>query len=162
MVLRCGILMFAGFFLEIINYVAVKKAIDNDPIWRTNISEKCGSDALKGAFETRSMIDNGDVAACFGCYFGLVFAAYKWPMMHRSVLKNETFWKPAARLLITLLMWIPSAFLFFYLKPSHIKNIYLLMLLKTLLPTFAMGFILFGVSDRVNLKLGLLELSESS
>ena len=72
--------MFAGFFLEIINYVAVKKAIDNDPIWRINISEKCGSDAMKGAFETRSMIDNGDVAACFGCYFGLVFAAYKWVM----------------------------------------------------------------------------------
>ena len=83
MILGCGILMFAVIFLEIMNYITVQEAIENEPSWRRNITEKCGSDALRGAFETRSMIDNGDVGICFGCYFGLIFAAYKWPVLHR-------------------------------------------------------------------------------
>ena len=48
------------------------------------------------------------------------------------------------------------AFVFF---TSNDYNVFILMLIKTLLPTFICGFLIFGCVDYVNVKLGLLELS---
>ena len=152
--------MFACFFLEIVNYVVVNKTIENDPTWSKHIKEQCGDEDLKEAFQQRSMVDNGQIGFCFGCYFGLILAAKMWPNIHRGVLKNETLWKPVVRIMISALMMLPFGLVFLLLKPEHIENVYMLMIIKVLIPTFAMGFILFGISDRVNMKLNLLQVTE--
>ena len=83
-----------------------------------------------------------------------------WPAIHRYELANETFWKPIARFLVALILMIPFLAAFVLVKRDHISNIYLLAIVKSLIPAFICGFILFGVADIVNMKIKLLELTE--
>lgn len=45
----------------------------------------------------------------------------------------------------------------YLLGTSEIPNVYLLMLVKSLLPTTVAGFLLFGMSDEVSLRLHLYD-----
>ena len=102
------------------------------------------------------MLDNGGLGFSFGCYFGLLFHASKWPCMHVAELMNEARWKPFVRLAVTGGMCLPVLSLYL-LSTNQISNVYVLMIFKTFLPTLISGFIIFGLGDAVNIKLKLLK-----
>jgi len=58
---------------------------------------------------------------------------------------------------VTLLISAPILLLFLILNSNSIANIYLLLILKTLIPLLVAATLMFGVSDEANLKLGLYE-----
>ena len=107
------------------------------------------------AFQAKSMTDNGAIGQGFGAYLGLIFHAYMWPCMHSYELSQETWWKPFARLGVAVLMLVPFLPLIL-LTSNQISNVYCLMFFKTFIPSFAEGFIFFGVADYVNMRLKLL------
>lgn len=152
--------MFFSFAIEILNYAVVTRNIFNDPSWTTQITEKCGAAEMDNAFQTNSMIANGDIALQFGAFFGIVFEAYKWPGMHDAKLIDESGWKKYARFGMALLLCIPSTLLVL-LGPDQIKNIYCLMLISSFLPNFMAGFILFGIADQVNVICKLLKFEKT-
>ena len=105
------------------------------------------------------MHDNGLLALAFGSYFGLIFSAHQWPSLHARSLAHENLWKPVARLVVAALLCLPWLALFL-VKEDLISNVYALMVVNAFIPAFASGFILFGVADRVNMYLNLLQFSD--
>ena len=60
------------------------------------------------------------------------------------------------RLIVTVALIIPIL-LMYLLSPSQIPNLYVLMLLKTLIPMTVVGYLLFGIADQVCSMFGLLD-----
>ena len=100
------------------------------------------------------MMDYGALGLPFGSYFGFVFEAYKFPEMHTKELINEAWWKKFVRLLICVLLIVPT--IIFGLIPGEF-NVYLMMIIEGLIPSFLGSFIIWGLSDQVNKKLKLLQ-----
>ena len=80
----------------------------------------------------------------FGAFFGIVFyAKIKNPNPGKPKVKGEAYWKPIVRILIILGICGIVLLPYFFLNLETISNIYVLMVFKTFLPTFAVGFLLF-------------------
>ena len=106
------------------------------------------------------MIDNGIIGVGFGAYFGILFHAKHHPgLLQRPLLPNEGKHRPLLRVLVGLAIYAPICLLYL-LGTDQIDNIYVLMVLKTFTPAFVSGFLLFGVMDRANMRLGLLDLQD--
>ena len=146
--------MFATLFLHIINFYATNVTIENDPAWSEMIASKCDGKTLDN-YEKSQMNRLGKDAITFGSYFGILFIVRVWPRIHKSVLINEAIWKSIARLLIFGLINLPFSLMFTFLG-KHISNSFVHMIFNALLPSFIMGFIMFGIQDRVNMVLMLL------
>ena len=79
----------------------------------------------------------------FGAFFGIVFYAKRNPNPGKPKVKGEAYWKPIVRILIILVICGIVLLPYFLLNLDNVSNIYVLMVFKTLLPTFAVGFLLF-------------------
>ena len=134
--------------------------IVDDPEWTTNITTKCPKENIEEAYGAKSMLDVGITAVGFGSYFGLILHARFYPLLTTFTLTDEKAWKPLVRLLVAALLCAPLGILYLTMSADVISNVYVLMVLKTFLPCFGGGFILFGVQDVVNMKLGLLKFEE--
>ena len=99
-------------------------------------------------------MESGLVAIIFGSYLGLVFQSYLYPGVLRGEVLDDNFLKPILRLGVGVVMCLPVVGI--ALLQGYDSNLYLLLLTKTLLPTFLGGFVIFGLVDIVNIKLGLL------
>ena len=77
-------------------------------------------------------------------------------MRHYLQPEEQTVLKVIGRLVIAVLICAPIMALYL-LGTSEIPNVYLLMLVKSLLPTTVAGFLLFGISDEVSLGLHLYD-----
>ena len=102
------------------------------------------------------MIDNGILGFPFGCYFGMVFEAYKFPNLHTTEVINDVTWKKLVRFIVGILLCVPILCL--GIIPGQ-YNIYLMMIIKRFIPTFVSGFIIYGLSDEVNRRIKLLQFS---
>ena len=97
----------------------------------------------------------------FGAYFGILFFAKRNKLTGTPIVKGEAWWKPVLRTLITLLLVGIVLLPFFLLTVETISNIYVLMIFKTLLPTFAAGFLLFcGALEYIFVHMKILEIEE--
>lgn len=105
------------------------------------------------------MAEAGVVAIVFGSYLGIVFQACMFPGLPRGEILNENFLKSLLRFIVIAIMCLTALIPFFFIPNEG--NVYLLMFFKSMLPFFTIGFLIFGVADYVNIKLGLLELSSS-
>lgn len=65
------------------------------------------------------------------------------------------------RMLLSITVPLPFMSLFFIASWS-MENVFLLMAIKTLIPTLATMFIMFLISDRLFIKYGLLKLEDGS
>ena len=147
--------MILVFALQISNYLVMVPQIQNSATWSQNIASKCGAEKLNDAFTTKSMIDNGFIGLGFGSYYGLIIHAYLFPgMIHKKQI-NESWWKMLARPFIGAIANLPF-FSLYLLGPEQIENVYLLMVLKSFMPTLCLGLIMFGFNDRLCMSLGLL------
>ena len=77
-------------------------------------------------------------------------------MRHYLQPEEQTVLKVIGRIVIAVLICAPIMALYL-LGTSEIPNVYLLMLVKSLLPTTVAGFFLFGMSDEVSLRLHLYD-----
>ena len=141
-----GTVLFFAFALEIINYISVNPDIVNDPAWSTRITEKCGPDHLEEAYQSHSMIDNGEIGFSFGGYFGCIPFGYQSARIFTKTLTDETKCRAILRLLVTGVLCIP-VLLLGLIGGDQIGNVYVLMVLKSLIPTFGVGWIIFGIAD---------------
>ena len=64
--------------------------------------------------------------------------------------------KALARLVVAVVVSAPIMLLYL-LSSDQIANAYLLMIFKVFLPVLIASFLLFGVTDQINLKLGLYD-----
>lgn len=77
-------------------------------------------------------------------------------MRHYLQPEEQKVLKVIGRIVIAILICAPIMVLYL-LDTSEIPNVYLLMLVKSLLPTTVAGFLLFGMSDEVSLRLHLYD-----
>ena len=77
-------------------------------------------------------------------------------MRHYLQPEEQTVLKVIGRIVIAVLICAPIMALYLLGTPE-IPNVYLLMLVKSLLPTTVAGFLLFGMSDEVSLRLHLYD-----
>ena len=77
-------------------------------------------------------------------------------MRHYLQPEEQKVLKVIGRIVIAVLICAPIMALYL-LGTSEIPNVYLLMLVKSLLPTTVAGFLLFGISDEVSLGLHLYD-----
>lgn len=149
MTLRWFGILFAVILIEIGNYLVQKPLIENDPYWAEQLSAKCTEKSLNHAFEAKSMLDNGIIGIGFGGYLGVIFHAKRHPgMMMRKLSQSEPWYKSILRIAVGLAICLP-VFPLYLLSSEEIANVYALSLLKTFTPTFAAGFLIFGVFDEV-------------
>ena len=92
------------------------------------------------------MIDAGEIGFSFGSYFGCIPFGYQSTRIFEKTLKDETKCRAILRLLVTGVLCIP-VLLLGTLSGDQIGNIYVLMVLKSLIPTFGCGWIIFGIAD---------------
>ena len=77
-------------------------------------------------------------------------------MRHYLQPEEQKVLKVIGRIVIAILICAPIMTLYL-LGTSEIPNVYLLMLVKSLLPTTVAGFLLFGISDEVSFRLHLYD-----
>lgn len=93
----------------------------------------------------------------FGGYYGLIVQSAKFDgMRHYLQPEEKTVLKIIGRIFTAILICAPIMTLYL-LSTSQIPNVYLLMLVKTLIPTTVAGMLLFGFSDEVSLRLRLYD-----
>ena len=158
-----GIFLFALVMaLETTNYIVVEPTIDDQQNWITNITDKCPGAKMDEAFEAKSEIENGVMGFVFGCYFGVLFFGMRMSHLANVEVKNEAWWKPIFRILITIVICAIPLLPYHFLTPDVISNIYVLMICKTLVPTFIAGFLLYcGLLELIFMKLNLLKINLS-
>lgn len=99
----------------------------------------------------------------FGAFFGLTFFGTKNAKLCHTDVEDELWWKPLARIGITSIICGVVMLPYLLLTGQTISNIYLLMIFKTLLPTFAAGFLLFcGLFEHIFRKLDILKIESVS
>lgn len=104
------------------------------------------------------MLDIGTSAVGFGCFYGVILQSKFFKGMSQYVQPQKNLLlKILGRLGVTLGISTPILLMFLFLNSNSITNIYLLLILKTLIPLFVATTLMFGVSDEANLKLGLYE-----
>ena len=157
-----GLVVFAmALALEIVNYEVVVPRIVIDPRWSVNILTKCVGANLDEAFQNKSSVQNGIIGIGFGAYFGMVFFSFRNRQETRAVVTGEAIWKPFVRLLVILVVCGIVLLPYVFLTEDQIANTYVLMVFKTLLPTFAAGFLLFcGLFEYLFAKMNVLEIEE--
>ena len=98
----------------------------------------------------------------FGAYFGIVFYGHRTKgRVGKPLVKGEPWYHPLARFCIALLITAVLMLPYLLLTSDHISNTYILMIFKTLLPTFIVGFVLFcGLLDHIFEKLRILKFEE--
>ena len=109
------------------------------------------------------MVENGMVGLGFGAYFGMVFFGkhMKPEILSHVDMKDQGWWRPIARLAIVLLLCGIVGLPYLLLSKKAISNIYVLMTFKTLLPSFAAGFLLYcGLFEKIFLRYNLLKLDQ--
>lgn len=153
--------MLVTLIVMIADAVAADSIIINDPSWSKAIAEKCGEEEAKEAFLAEGIIDLGLVGLGFGSYLGIIFHARHQPgLTLRQVRSNQRWYTlPLLRALLVIPLSAPIGCLFL-LTEDQVSNSYILALLKTWIPMFSAGFIIFGVNDIVCQKIGLLKLGE--
>jgi hypothetical protein len=75
--------------------------------------------------------------------------------------ETKTVLKIILRVIVTVALIIP-VLLMYLLSPSQIPNLYVLMLLKTLIPMTVIGYLLFGIADQVCSMFSLLDKAPTS
>ncbi len=98
------------------------------------------------------MLDIGTTAVGFGCFYGVILQSKfcKGMLQYVQPRRNLTL-KILGRLGITLLISAPILLMYLILNSNSISNIYLLLILKTLIPLLVATTLMFGVSDEANL-----------
>ena len=144
--------------LELANYW-VETSLDdlNDPTWAQNIMSRPGCSNLPEiTFEEKSVVTSGLIGLGFGAYLGLLLYAKNIPeaMRDNSVQHDVEETSCGARLgrlcLAILVLALVAGTLFigigYLYTPS---SIYLVMLLKTLLPATFSGLYVFYLQDQL-------------
>jgi hypothetical protein len=99
----------------------------------------------------------GVTGLLFGVYFGLLQQSKSFDGMTNYVQpKTKTVLKIITRVVVTVVLIIPIM-LMSLLSPDQIQNLYVLMLLKNLIPLTVVGYLLFGIADQVCAMFGLLD-----
>jgi hypothetical protein len=89
----------------------------------------------------------------FGGYYGLILQSAKFDgMRHYLQPEEKIVFKIIGRIIQPVLICTPIMALYL-LGTSQISNVYLLMLVKSLIPTTFVGVHLFGFSDELSLRL---------
>ena len=142
---------------QILNYAIVSPRITIDPTWIEQITSKCGTSKLETAFQTLSLVQSGVTGLFFGGYFGCLFQTkYCEGMTKYQQPAENSILKCAARLILSAGISLPILLLYL-IKVETIPNDYLLMFVKSLLPLTVSGFLLFGVTDEISLRVGLYD-----
>ena len=94
----------------------------------------------------------------FGTYFGLIQQSKSFGgMVNFNQPRKQVLLKTIFRMLVTGVLIIPFLLMYFLLTPKQISNLYALMLLKELLPLTIVGYLLFGIVDKVCSKFNLYD-----
>ena len=98
----------------------------------------------------------------FGSICGLIFFGKRNFKICWVDREDERWWFFVVRLLVTLLICGVVMLPYLLLSIDSISNIYVLMIIKTLIPTFAAGFILFcGLLEHIFLRMKVLRFKEN-
>ena len=109
----------------------------------------------------------------FGALFGVIYFGKRMNAVPEAgsesiqygnvVIEGQKWWKPLLRLIVTLLIVGVVLLPYLLLTAKTIANIYVLMVFKTLIPTFAAGFVLYcGLLEYLFVKMKLLDLDTGS
>ena len=106
------------------------------------------------AWHYKSFVYLGMYGAGYGGYLGMLIHSKHYGGMGDDVMKNS-FWKIIVRYLVLAILAVPFALPFFFVPWT--ANLYLLLFLKTMLPTFFMLFINFSFHHALCVKLRLID-----
>ena len=97
----------------------------------------------------------------FGLYYGMLLSAHKFEGLSHYEEPQEYKWvKRISRLLLAVAVLVPFFLMFVLITEEHIPNVYALVVVKTLLPFFIMGFLFGSVCDFLSFKCRLFDSKE--
>ena len=97
------------------------------------------------------------MAEAFGAYMGLLFRAAKFPNL--TTVKEQNFKRACVLFLVTCLLCLPAAILFFHVRNSPGSfTVVQAMFLGRFLPILYFSFVLVGFSEYVAIKLKCFEM----
>ena len=117
----------------------------------------------KKMFQTKSLIDIGEVTYLFGAFFAILSCQKVYPGLITYPITNDTWEKITSRTFIATLLVAPWILLLYFMKHhSKISDPYALLLFQGIIPAIGTGFSLFLFADLVSKKLGVLPANEDS
>lgn len=118
---------------------------------------QCGVQPLYKTFHYKSIVYLGFSPSIFTAYIGMILKEKLFPSMQRVTQEMlDTDWVTFGKRVL-LSIAIPSPFMsLFFIAPWSMENLFLLMVMKTLIPTLGTMFIMFLLSDRYFFKYKLL------
>ena len=141
--------------VQAVNFESVK-SFENPQDWSDRLAEKCGTKALTGAFQARSLTDAGEIGFLSGAFYGVTLARYMTPKLLTGRVTETALWGAGCRLMLACLITAPWLLIPVLVKKVGVDDPYLLMVFKKLLPATLMSFSYFYIADLVNHRLGLL------
>ena len=129
--------------------------------WVNNITDKCGVDYVSDAFQSRSLTKFGSTAFALGAFIGVVIQYMHSPRLLSSGPKNDTVWKMIGRFAMAFAVSTPWIVLVMVLRNSTSPSPYVRLFIQSIFPNFLIGFSFYYVADMVNVKIGLLQTSET-
>eukprot|EP00347_Sterkiella_histriomuscorum_P007110 403350223 len=113
------------------------------PVWISNIYYFCKVNEIeRWSFSARCLIEGSLMAVGFGAYLGCVFQA---KVIGQNITSTNLTWQGTFRLIMAFAIFVFCAIP--YLSNPNISDLRIATLIYTLIPSFAYGFVVFGLLD---------------
>ena len=135
-------------------------SFENPTKWSKAIYEKCGPEAIEGAFQARSLADFGVTAVPLGAFYGMVCQQRFTPgILYGKVPESEAWYKKLFRIATAILLCVPIIGIGKGIQSYlGVDKPYYNLIFGRMIPSLLFGFVLFFVTDIFNKKIGLLKL----
>ena len=153
-ILWSTLIFLVAFMSQIFTYVIVGLTFSDDPVWETNIYNKCPS-IVPGSgeiFNDKSVIMSGLLSLAYTGYLGIITQRKLYGKMNEQVFATS-FFKGIMRLIVLGVVCVPFALPLLF---SFEASIGVLIIIKGLLPCLLLGYVMFGFSFKIYQKLNLI------
>ncbi len=150
-------ILFCGLFvISLVTYFAVDSTFSPLPIWEARLLDKCGVSSSP-AFTPKSFTDSGSIFLYFGASLGISFEQrFFYNVLGDSRWNRTVWWKGLLRLvvLVVALVIVGLPYLLVKYDSLGLAGYYIF---RMALSMFLIGFVLFGLTRRLMLAMGLAE-----
>lgn len=152
-----SVVFIVVFSVQWIDYLIVEDTFVVPQEWIDNLALQCGSRDQNNTLQYKSLVYAGLCALAYGAYLGVLVHKHYYGIMWRHMFRTN--WKKfLLRYLVMGAMALPFGLPFLLIPWS--APLWVLLIFKTLLPTFAVSFVIFGFSHYFFERFGLINPDE--
>jgi hypothetical protein len=128
---------------QLVVYLIVDNVFTPPARWVLNLNFKCGTTPVNQSFDKKSMVQAGVFSVGYGAYLGILLYRKLFDQFDYLTLRTN-WYKYLLRYLVMAVMSLPFGLIILFTPWTG--NLAVLIIFKTLIPCFVVGFLLFAFS----------------